>query len=99
MHHNLDIEIIDFMDLLNATFSSDFVEQWRHRYSEKFIKHFQLRLLKTLSSQKPVKIDALYNYLEKKCKYSPEQIVNFFDAIDIDMYRPLVIGTFTKRPV
>ena len=99
MHDNLDIDIIDFIDLMNITLSSDFTEKWRYKYSEKFVKHFQLKLLSSLSNQKPLKIDALFNYLTKKCKYSPEQVVSFFDSIDIDLYRPLISGRFTKRPI
>ena len=97
MHNNLDIELIDFIDLLNDTLSLKFVERWRFRYSEKFLKHFQLKLLDSLANQKPIKIDTLFNFLTKKCNYSSEQVINFFDAIDIDMYRPMIKGKFTKR--
>ena len=41
---------------------------------------------------------SLYNYLTKKCKYSPEQVDNFFEAIDIELYRPLIqISKKVKR--
>ena len=60
--NNLDIEIIDFIDLLNETLSIEFVEKWRYNYSEKFINHFQLKLLSALDKQKPIKIEMLYNY-------------------------------------
>lgn len=92
MNTNLDIDIIDFLDLINVTLSSSFVEKWKYRYSEKFIKQFQLKLLQSLNKQKPLKRNTLYNYLTKKCSYSPEQVLNFFEAIDIDCYYPLVIG-------
>jgi len=36
MNSNIDIEIIDFMDLINHTLSNDFVNKWKHKYSEKF---------------------------------------------------------------
>ena len=93
---NLDIEIFDFLDLLNDTLSSSFVERWRHKYSEKFIKHFQLKLLNSLNKQKPLKIDMLYNYLTKKCKYSPDQVKNFFTSVDIDIYRPFIVGNLSS---
>ena len=94
---NLDIEIIDFLDLLNETLNSSFVEKWRYKYSEKFIKHFQLKLLQALNKQKPIKIEMLYNYLTKKCKYSPEQVINFFNSIEIDIYSPFIYGKLKKR--
>ena len=92
---NLDIEIYDFLDLINDTLSSSFVERWRHKYSEKFIKQFQLKLLNSLNKQKTLKIDMLYNHLTKKCKYSHDQVVNFFDSIDIDIYRPFIVGNLS----
>jgi len=94
---NLDIDIIDFLDLLNETLSSSFVEKWRYRYSEKFIKHFQLKLLQALNKQKPIKIEMLYNYLTKKCKYSDEQVLNFFNTIEIDIYSPFIYGRLKKK--
>ena len=93
---NLDIDIIDFLDLLNETLSSSFVEKWRYKYSEKFIKHFQFKLLDALDNQKPLKIDTLYLYLSKKCSYSREQILDFFSSIDIELYYPIIHGKLTK---
>lgn len=94
--NNLDIEIIDFLDLINDTLSTTFTEKWRHKYSEKFIKHFQLKLLSALTKQKPIKIELLFNYLTKKCKYSPEQVINFFDTIEIEIYSPFIYGRLKK---
>ena len=96
MYTNSDIELIDFIDLINTTLSNDFIEKWRHRFSEKFIKHFQIKLLNSLTKRKVIKQDSLYKYLTKKCKYSPEQVNNFFSAIDISIYSPLV--QMTKKP-
>ena len=94
---NLDIDIIDFLDLLNETLSSTFVEKWRYKYSEKFIKHFQLKLLSALDKQKPIKIEMLYNYLTKKCKYSDDQVLNFFQTIEIEIYSPFIYGRLKKK--
>ena len=94
---NIDIDIIDFIDLLNITLSSEFVEKWRYKYSEKFIKHFQFRLLKSISNQKVLKIDTLYTFLNKKCRYCREQILNFFESVEIDNYKPLISGNLTKH--
>ena len=94
--NNLDIDLIDFLDLINETLSLSFVEKWRHKYSEKFIKLFQLKLLDSLNKQKPIKIEMLFNYMTKKCKYSPEQVHNFFNTIDIEIYRPFIFGSLKK---
>jgi hypothetical protein len=96
MSYNLDIEIIDFLDLINDTLSYSFVEKWRHKYSEKFIKHFQFKVLDAMNKQKPIKLEMLFNYLTKKCKYSPEQVHNFFVSIQIDIYAPFIHGTYPR---
>jgi len=94
---NIDINIIDFIDLLDETLNSTFIEKWRYTYSERFIKQFQMKLLASLTTNKPLKIDSLYIYLTKKCKYSKEQVLNFFEAVDMDIYRPLIQGRLTKH--
>jgi|TARA_A100000172_G_scaffold41301_3_gene25210 hypothetical protein len=96
MYSNSDIELIDFIDLINTTLSNDFIEKWKHRFSTKFIKHFQIKVLNSLTKRKVIRIDTLYNYLTKKCKYSPEQVDNFFEAIDISIYSPLIQGKRKK---
>jgi len=94
---NTDIEFIDFIDLINTTLSNEFVEKWRFRFSAKFIKHFQVKVLNAMIKRKVIKKETLYNYLTKKCKYSTDQVDNFFDAIDIDIYYPLIQGPLKKR--
>ena len=89
---NTDIDLIDFMDLINFTLHKKFVEKWRYKYSEKFIKHFQVKILESLNKQKIIKLSSLHNYLTKKCRYSKEQVENFFVSIDILIYYPLVIN-------
>ena len=91
-----DIDFIDFIDLINYTLNKNFVDKWRYKYSEKFIKHFQLKLLSSMNKQKPLKIDMLFNFLTKKCKYSPDQVYNFFETIEIDLYRPFIYGSLKK---
>ena len=94
MYSNSDIEFIDFIDLINTTLSNEFIEKWKYRFSTKFIKHFQIKVLNSLTKRKVLKVETLYNYLTKKCKYSPEQVDNFFNAIDISIYSPLIQGPF-----
>lgn len=90
MTDNIDESIVDFLDLINFTLSAKFEEKWRHRFSSSFIKLFQLKILESMDNQKPLKRTTLYTYLTKRCKYSPDQVDNFFDAIEIDLYDPLI---------
>lgn len=87
----LDTDIVDFLDLINFTLSDDFTNKWKFRFSIKFIKEFQSKIIKSLKDRKPIKLDSLYRHLSKKCGYSEEQVKNFFDAIDIAIYYPLIL--------
>jgi hypothetical protein len=94
---NINTELYEYLDLINDTLSLAFVEKWRFKYSERFIKHFQLKLLDSFNRKKPLKKDILFNYLVKKCKYSPEQVKSFFESIDIDMYSPFIFGRLSSK--
>ena len=89
---NFDIDIVDFIDLINFTLSDEFIDKWRYRFSTKFIKEFQTKIIKSLKDRKPVKMESLTKHLSKKCGYSIEQVRNFFDAIEISLYHPLILG-------
>jgi hypothetical protein len=89
---NFDIDIVDFIDLINFTLSDDFIDKWRYRFSTKFIKEFQSKIIKSLKDRKPIKMESLTKHLSKKCGYSIEQVRNFFDAIEIGVYHPLILG-------
>lgn len=93
--NNFDIDIVDFIDLINFTLSDEFIDKWKYRFSTKFIKEFQNKIIKSLKDRKPIKIESLTNHLSKKCGYSIEQIKNFFDAIDTVVYYPLILGKFS----
>lgn len=93
---NIDEYLIDTLDLINYTLSDKFIERWRYRFSERFLKLFQTKLLESIKNQKPLKIQTLYNYLSSKCGYSKDQVMNFFDALDLkEMYSPIIIGKLT----
>lgn len=89
---DIDTDIVDFIDLINFTLSEEFIDKWRFRFSPKFLKEFQAKVIKSLKDRKPIKIESLFKHLSKKCGYSPEQVKNFFEAIDINIYHPLVLG-------
>jgi len=94
--NNLDIELIDFMELIDFSLSYSMVEKWRYKYSEKFIKHYQMKVLDSMTKQKPLAIDVLFNYLTKKCKYHENQVKQFFQDIEIEIYRPFIYGILSK---
>lgn len=91
---NTDAEVIDLIDLLDFTLSDKFKDKWRFKYSERFIKLFQLKILNSLQVRKPLKVDMLYHYLKDSCNYSPEQIVKFLEDIELDIYHPVILGGF-----
>lgn len=88
--------LYEFTELLDFTLSNNFIERWKNKYSIKFIKLFQTRLIKSMSDRKPLKMNTLYIFLTKKCDYSRDQVLNFFDSIDIDIYNPLISGKRTS---
>ncbi len=90
MNDNIDENIIDFLELINYTLSPRFEDKWKHRFSSPFIKLFQLKILESMDNQKPIKKTTLYTYLTKRCKYSADQVDNFFQAIEIEIYDPLI---------
>jgi hypothetical protein len=89
---NFDIDIVDFIDLINFTLSDEFIDKWKYRFSIKFMKEFQSKIIKSLKDRKPLKMESLVKHLSKKCGYSIEQVKNFFEAIDIGIYHPLILG-------
>ena len=91
MSYNDSIDLIDLIDIIDFTLHKDFIEKWRHKYSEKFITTFQYKLLESLSKRKPIKKLSLTSFFKKKLRYSEEQIVNFFESIDVSLYYPLII--------
>ena len=88
--------LYEFTELLDFTLSNEFINRWRSKYSTKFIKLFQTRLIKSMTDRRPLKINTLYIFLTKKCSYSREQVLNFFQSIDITLYSPVISGSPDK---
>ena len=86
-----EIELIEFIDLLDYTFSNKFIEKWRYKYSIQFVKRFQFKILKSINDKKPIKKKTIYKYLTTKCRYSEEQVNEFFSDIELEIYYPLVM--------
>jgi hypothetical protein len=95
--NNIDIELYEFLDLINETLSQSFLERWKYKYSEKFIRNFQNRLFKAFKDQKPMKLDTLRNFLMKKCGYSPLIVEDFFEDIEIEIFYPLIRITRKRK--
>jgi hypothetical protein len=91
-----EAELIDLIDLIDYTLSDKFIQSWRYKYSEKFIRQFQLKLLSTLKDNKPIKIKTLTYFLRKNNKYSIEQIINFYKSININLYSPIIQGNLNE---
>jgi ubiquitin-protein ligase len=91
-YNNIDIELLEILDLINFTVSNEFIDKWSMKYSVQFLKHFQFRLLHSLNSKRPMNVNDLFKYLTNKCKYSETQVKNFFESIDIEIYKPIIGG-------
>jgi len=87
---DIDIEIIDFMDLMNATFSLQFCEKWRIKYGARMVRLFQFKLLEYFKEQKRLRKSTLTNYLIKRCKYKQTLVEDFYEDIDISLYFPFI---------
>ena len=92
MNMNLDdrAELKEFLEQINYALSLEFKEKWRHRFSETFITVFQDKVIKSLATQKPLKISSLTSTFTKKHKYDLSQVIDFYDCIDITLYFPLI---------
>ena len=84
--------LYEYTELLDFTLSNEFILRWKDKYSTKFLKLFQTRLIKCLSDRRCLKLSTLYTFLTSKCNYSREQVLNFLESIDIEAYQPIVTG-------
>ena len=83
-------EVFEFLDQVNYCLSMQFRDKWKHRFSLTFLDLFQDKMLEALEKQKPLKRSVLESMFIRRHKYSPELVSDFFGAIDIDLYYPLV---------
>ena len=83
-------DILDTIELITFTLSNEFIEKWKFKYSERFVKAFQEKLLDSFKKSKVLKKSSLENYLKSKYSYSDEQIQDFFKSIDIELYSPVI---------
>ena len=84
------VQLSEFMEQVNYCLSLRFKEKWRHRFSSPFIEIFQEKVLKSLQTQRPLKLSTLVSVYTKKHKYSIIEVRNFFDLVSIEEYYPLI---------
>ncbi len=87
---NVDSYVYDCIEQLKFVYTDSFLEKWKYMYSTKFITHFRYKLLDSLSKSKVLTITSLTSYLVKQCRYSEEQVNNFYQSIEIDLYYPFI---------
>ena len=89
---NLDIELLDTLDLIDYTLSTEFLMKWKYKYGERLIKLFQLKLLNSFKDQKPLKIDTLVRFLVNHSGFNKELVNEFFIDIDYEIFQPIISG-------
>ena len=90
---NLEQDLVETIDLLNFTFSSDFVDKWSFKYGKRLPSLLQIRLLKSLDTRKPLKIQTVYKFLVIDSGLNDEVIKSFLEDIDYEIYYPIIRGT------
>ena len=90
LHIDDRVELYEFLEQINYALSLEFKEKWRHKFSETFINLFQERIIKSLKTQKPVKLSSLKSLYVKKHKYDIKVVEEFLTNIDITLYYPLI---------
>jgi len=90
--NNLEQDLIEVIDLLNFTFSSDFVDKWSYKYGKRLPSLFQIRLLKSLDSRKPLKLQTVNKFLTVDSGFSEEVVESFLEDIDYEIYSPILSG-------
>jgi len=95
MHYNeqtIEQQLIDTIDLLNFTLSVSFIDKWSQKYGVRILRLFQIRILKSLESRKPLKVKALYKFLVADSGFNPELVINLLNDIDYEIYSPIING-------
>mgnify|MGYP003626985444 CR=1 FL=1 len=90
---NLDSEFIDIIDLVDFTFSSNFVEKWSFKYGRRLARLFQIKIMKSLESRKVLKMSMLYKFLVTDSGFSTEVVKNFLLDVDYEIYSPIISGS------
>lgn len=92
---NLDEELFETFDLLKFTTSKDFIDKWSYKYGKRMTRLFQIRILKSLESRKPLKMHTLHKFLSIDSGFNTEVVENFLQDIDFEIYYPIITGSLT----
>tara|TARA_R100001443_G_scaffold37897_1_gene51471 strand:+ start:15564 stop:15863 length:300 start_codon:yes stop_codon:yes gene_type:complete len=91
--NTLEEDLVEIIDLLNFTFSSDFTDKWSFKYGKRLPSLFQIKLLKSLDSRKPLKMKLVHKFLITDSGFNKEVVESFLEDIDYEIYRPIISGT------
>ena len=95
---NLDEELFETFDLLKFTTSKDFIDKWSYKYGKRMTRLFQIRILKSLESRKPLRMQTLHKFLSTDSGFNTEVVENFLEDIDFEIYYPIITGSLTDIP-
>jgi len=91
--NTLEEDLVEIIDLLNFTFSSEFVDKWSFKYGKRLPSLFQIKLLKSLDSRKPLKLRLMHKFLTVDSGFNKEVAESFLQDIDYEIYRPIISGS------
>jgi|SRR6056300_813931 len=89
----LERDLVEAMDLLTFTFSSDFLDKWKFKFGQRLPSLLQIKLLKSLDSRKPLKIQSLHKFLVVDSGFNTEIVEAFLEDIEYDLYSPMIQGS------
>tara|TARA_R110000823_G_C15572967_1_gene462032 strand:+ start:265 stop:549 length:285 start_codon:yes stop_codon:yes gene_type:complete len=88
---SLTTEISEFLEQVDYALSFEFKDKWKHRFSTSFVSIFQQKMISALKRQKPFKLSQLTSTYTNKYSYKKEFVEDFYECINVRLYRPLVI--------
>jgi|TARA_S200002703_G_scaffold147159_1_gene142769 hypothetical protein len=91
--NTLEEDLVEIIDLLNFTFSSDFTDKWSFKYGKRLPSLFQIKLLKSLDSRKPLKMKVVHKFLTTDSGFNKGVVESFLEDIDYEIYRPIISGS------
>ena len=94
--NNIEEDLVEIIDLLNFTFSSDFVDKWSFKYGKRLPSLFQIKLLKSLDTRKPLKLKTVYKFLTVDSGFNSSVAESFLEDVDYEINRPIISGSLEK---
>jgi hypothetical protein len=91
-YNSLEEDLVEIIDLLNFTFSVDFLDKWSYKYGKRLPRLFQIRVLKSLDGRKPLKIQTVYKFLVVDSGFNYNVVESFLEDIEYELYYPIILG-------